>query len=797
MSRLLLWVLCFVPIVLSAQSQQYSRVKISLLENSITQLSELGVEVDHGTFAPYRYIINEYSQEELTRIQEAGFSYEVLIEDVVSYYQSPNRESTSVPTRVLNECNAVLDSFQQYPYTTPENYTYGSMGGYLTYAELLLVLDDMHEKYPNLISKKEKIGDYETTDGNNILWIRLSDNPEIDEDEPEVLYTALHHAREPNSLAQMVFYLWYMLENYETDSYVRYLVDNTEMYFIPVVNPDGYIYNETIEPDGGGLWRKNRHDNEDGSHGVDLNRNYGHFWAFDNQGSSFNPSSSTYRGTEAFSEIETQAVADFCLEHDFKISQNYHSFGNLLIHPWGYNDLPTEEDSIFKAFGREMIDENNFVLGTGTETVGYVVNGDSDDWMYGEQIEKNKIYSFTPEVGGQIDGFWPDQKNIDYLNRSNVLLNQKTAHLSADLINITESSAAPILIARENNLFFDVQMLGLSGGRYALTLLSDSPYVQQSIDQQNIELDFWEKQQVVFPYSISEDASSFTEIPFQLLIDNGSYTDTLEISKVYMGTEVTSELVVQEDFTNIENWNSDIWGPTGQDFISPPFSMTDSEKGNYPPGLDATVDLNLEVDLTSAIFASVSFWAKWQVENDFDYVQFLISTDGGDTYNPMCGKYTNPGSVSQRNGEPLYDGLQSKWVKEEISLEEYLGETIQFRFRIVTDGFVELDGFYFDDFSVLTSEDLPSNSEDLIDIEFNTKIVPNPADDACSIFIENEEINRIGSVRVLNIFGQLMQSYKPSPEIKLATADLTSGIYLVEFVGTNNETFTKKIMIQH
>ena len=60
---------------------------------------------------------------------------------------------------------------------------------------------------------------------------------------------------------------------------LRNIVDSTEMYFIPCVNPDGYVYNETTNPNGGGYWRKNRRNNNDGSYGVDLNRNYGYEWA--------------------------------------------------------------------------------------------------------------------------------------------------------------------------------------------------------------------------------------------------------------------------------------------------------------------------------------------------------------------------------------------------------------------------------------------------------------------------------------------------------------------------------------
>jgi len=103
-----------------------------------------------------------------------------------------------------------------------------------------------------------------------------------------------------------------------------------------MVNPDGYTYNENTYPNGGGMWRKNRRVNGGNEFGVDINRNYGYKWGYDNQGSSPDSSSETYRGPGAFSETETQAVKYFAEQHNIQITLNYHTYGNLLIYPWGY-----------------------------------------------------------------------------------------------------------------------------------------------------------------------------------------------------------------------------------------------------------------------------------------------------------------------------------------------------------------------------------------------------------------------------------------------------------------------------
>ena len=119
------------------------------------------------------------------------------------------------------------------------------------------------------------------------------------------------------------------------------------MWFIPVVNPDGYVYNESIEPNGGGMHRKNRRDTNCGngtSRGVDLNRNFGYNWGENDIGSSPNPCSDVYRGESSFSEPETQALRDFILNHNFKNVLNFHTYANTYIHPFGSGLYPEEPD---------------------------------------------------------------------------------------------------------------------------------------------------------------------------------------------------------------------------------------------------------------------------------------------------------------------------------------------------------------------------------------------------------------------------------------------------------------------
>jgi hypothetical protein len=299
--------------------ERYARVTISLIGKNIETLAALGIETDHGDFLPGRSLTTELSESELKRVQTAGFQTEVLIADLQQWYREQAQDPSAAPRS--SGCDNLTPS-----YPTPANYTYGTMGGYHTYQQMLDVLDDMAAKFPNLITTKKPVSDTIVTwEGRPLWYVKISDNANVDEDETEVLYTALHHAREPNSASQLLFYMWHLLENYTIDPEIQYIVNNEELYFIPCINPDGYVWNETTNPDGGGFWRKNRRVNGDTTFGVDLNRNYGYFWGNDNVGSSPNSNFETYRGPGPFSEPETRTVRDFCRAHDFVFALNYHT----------------------------------------------------------------------------------------------------------------------------------------------------------------------------------------------------------------------------------------------------------------------------------------------------------------------------------------------------------------------------------------------------------------------------------------------------------------------------------------
>lgn len=331
------------------------------------------------------FIVDE-KQYEL--IKKKGIKYIEIINDVVKWFLYKNNQSKQ--------------NFYKIKSDLPKGFIYGSMGGYPKIDEFVSMLDTMSNLYPDFVKTKESIG--KTYEGRDIYLIKIS-NYKINKEKNKILFTGLHHAREGASLTSLLYYMFYILENYERDPIIKYLLDNREFYFIPMLNPDGYAYNQLTNPDGGGMWRKNRtpYGNE---FGVDLNRNYGYMWGYDDFGSSSQPSYITYRGPKPFSENETQAIKKLCESNIFVSAINYHTYGNLIIYPWGYTNLQPPDVDWYRYLSSKIVKKINYKYGNAYETVGYKTNGDSDDWLYGEDKSKNKIFAFTSELGSSTDYFW-------------------------------------------------------------------------------------------------------------------------------------------------------------------------------------------------------------------------------------------------------------------------------------------------------------------------------------------------------------------------------------------------------
>jgi murein tripeptide amidase MpaA len=216
----------------------------------------------------------------------------------------------------------------------------GWLSAYMSYPEAAAALSALASAYPAL-TELTSIG--QSHEGNDIWALKVSDNASTDENEPEVLINGNHHAREVITPIICVAMAESLLTNYGTDPQYTEWVDEREIWFVPVVNPDGLLWVESNDL----FWRKNRWvDPGSGTtYGVDLNRNYPYEWGHDNNGSDASKSGTTYRGPSAGSEPETQVMMAFIDSREFKYVLSFHAYGNLTLWGPGYKPaLPVDQD---------------------------------------------------------------------------------------------------------------------------------------------------------------------------------------------------------------------------------------------------------------------------------------------------------------------------------------------------------------------------------------------------------------------------------------------------------------------
>ena len=549
----LLLIIClgFLGINVNAQqAQKYHRIAAVVSNDQFRELMKSGLEIDHYQYSN-GFLRAEVSDADIRLMTLKNIRVKYIINDIeknlTAYNALVDKGLVNVPP-----VNAVT-------VPTPSGFgtggTYGPTGGitrHFTFQEMQDELDEMRALYPNLITVKSSIGT--TEQGRPLLMVKISDNPDVDENEPEIFLNAVHHAREPIGMTQALFFMWHLLENYNNDKEINTLLNSSEIYIMPCVNPDGYVYNATQSPAGGGMWRKNRHNNGNGTYGVDNNRNYGYLWG--GNGSSGTTSSETYRGTAPFSELENQTIRNFCNSRQFVTEFNYHSYGNYCIYPFSavaVNNNP--EIPLFNQLSVFLTEDNGFLYGNCQQTLNYIADGEAADWAYGEQTSKGKMYGFTPEIGTGSDGFYPAASRILPLCNSMIVMNMNLLRVSAKY-GVVTSLAAPTVSAFSNTLPFNLKNYSLYPATYTVGLTPLSAFVTsfdatitisgvgllQTVSNQN-------------NYTLDPSTPDGTFLDFAISTDNGYHTriDTVTIQFRCVAPTGTSTTSITTNSANA-NW---------------------------------------------------------------------------------------------------------------------------------------------------------------------------------------------------------------------------------------------------
>ncbi|MCH8012005.1 MAG: immune inhibitor A [Candidatus Marinimicrobia bacterium] len=684
--------------IISAETV-YQQVRIYYTDISdLDKITVIGIPLDHVLIKKGVFVELAATEDQVGKLINEGFQVEIIQKNLTRFYQE--RFQLAVKRH--------------------RGFELGSMGGNYTFDEFVSELDSLHGLYPTLVSEKMSIGlSYE---GRDIWAVKVSDNVDLDENqggdiEPLVLYTGVTHAREPLGMMNLIYFIYFLCENYGNDDWATDIIENRELWFIPVINPDGYVYNESNHPGGGGMHRKNRRPVcTQGNQGVDLNRNYSYDWGLNKQGSSPDSCSDLYRGEGPFSEPETSVIRDFIESKNFKNVLHYHVYSNLLIHSFGMGEYPPEPDlSMLREFGAEMTKFNHYLVGTGIETVGYYVNGDAVDWSYGDQ----GLVSYTPEIGRFSDGFWPSPDRIIPLCEENVRPNLYFAKIAGSLLKVVNVEVDQEFFNPGDtlSLSFDIQNIGLrnSLGSVIVTVMPMNNNL--SIVQSVVELGVIESRQLVnfpspFDIVVGSSVGEGCHSGIIIKITDGEYETFHDTVTFIIGEPV---IAIQDDAeSGMDNWTGGSWG-LSDDAPQGDSSFTDSPTGNYDSYDSNPFEWADTIDLTLSAKPILSFSAKWDIEATWDFVQVQASTDGI-SWTSLKGKHTRPGSGRgvQPVGEPGYDGVQSQWVEEECDLSAFAGEPSVFvRFVVMSDNYTEGDGFYVDEIKILAFPDLELSEGDV------------------------------------------------------------------------------------
>ncbi len=717
--RFIITMLISLIYIMGTAQIKYARVVISVPKSQVKFLYQSDLGIDHGYYddMPGTFTTTIHSADTLL-LRQLGYRFTVTTDDETAWFQQNNdpadfyRYSIN-PAQVPSAGNRLLYNAPAQAIgtliATPAAFSNGSMGGYYTLAELKQKLDNMVAAYPSLV-KIDTIG---YTFENRPLWmVKLSDNVKTDEPEAEMLYTGLHHAREPNSMMNLVFFMQYLLENYASNARIAELINSRQLFFIPCMNPDGYEYNRIMNPSGGGLHRKNR-SNTGSTNGVDLNRNYTPGWGYDNTGSSPTPSSDTYRGTAAFSEKETTALRDWLRNRKVTFTLNHHTYGGTFVIPPSCPCLSVTaaENSALRYIGAANARYNFYIVGTDPETVGYSTNGVTEDFLLaGDAGFRGKILGATPESG---TAFWPAASQIIPTCKDLFYGNLQSALFAGSYTKVEDRNSIAVN-ALSGSFGFTAQRIGLldSPTRVALIPLENIATVGTPVTI-NSMTNYLDTINGAVAYTLSAGIQSGQRIRYVwsavtagiTVLDTVTcfYTPTILFTDNMEGSSVSAKWTVSSG-----------WNYTTTAAYSGAKSLAESPSGNYTANAALTATCNTTLDLSNATNAMMSFRLRHNSQNGYDKLQVQTSPNGS-TYTAAAGSNTVAESKGTIGGLPAYTGLQNTWSKEVINLSGLLGNpAARVRFQFTSDAATQADGFYIDDVEIIKTTSAPLPARKLV-----------------------------------------------------------------------------------
>ncbi|MFO7653762.1 MAG: M14 family zinc carboxypeptidase [Candidatus Krumholzibacteriia bacterium] len=574
-----------------------------------------------------------------------------------------------------------------------------------------------------------------SVEGRELWGAVISDHVDQHEAEPEIRLSSSMHGDEPVGMVMLLNLVEYLTDNHGQPGFedVTALVDDHEIHVLPLHNPDGYVAHSRYN-----------------ANGRDLNRNFPV------------PDGSIGDDGTWTEEVETIALKDHGLAHHFVVSQNGHGGAIVVNYPWDHTYALTPDDAAIVRLALEY-SQYNLPMYTGPFDQGitngaqwYVVEGSLQDWSYHE----TGCIDLTVELYGSK---WPDASLLEDLwndNRESLVhfiaaarygvngvvtaadsglplaatvtvvgidqpVSTDPAH--GDYYKLLDTGTYDVVFSAEGHVTHTEYGVTTAWGTPTVLDVALQPAAHGDVSgvvadlrgnglAAAVEVRTHPMGDLVATIDTGPGggySASLVHGEYELTARSDGYAPASQVVAIgaasvvadfALAAMVVAYPIVSDFDADTGVWSGD-WGlaspPDGYDGGN---SLTDSPGGNYPSGADLATVCATAVDLGEAIGAEVSFQARWSIESSWDAAFFQISTDGGVTWDNVATEFTRAGSgqgVQQPAGTPLFDGSQSNWLLNTVDLASYLGQPdVRFRFLLRSDGSVQRDGMYVDDFTV-------------------------------------------------------------------------------------------------
>jgi len=630
------------------------------------------------------------------------------------------------PDKAQDDATAPVPAASDFPFRT----TYPSI------AVLYAWYDTLITEYPGLVTKID-IGN--SWQGRDMWVLKITSNEEgVAGDKPDVLIEANIHAREWSTSNAAAYFAWLLLYNYDTNDTIHWLVNNREIYVLPMVNPDGYFYDGNGNEAAQQMWRKNRNNSAASPNGVDLNRNWDIDW------SSGNPTKTAedYHGMAPFSEYETKCIRDFMLAYGIDTFQCLHSYAGVLLIPWCYTSGTCPHDTWYRGTAAKMtlltslygVNSSHYDYGQAYEMIGYTAPGGSIDWAYDALGAQG--FCFEVETGGA--GFYPDSADIMIINNDidDALVYQAriadtdigdgttnlfppvpyivygnvydgTGPIAGTLVTITNTATSEsISVVTDSNGYFE-----LDYGKFSSYTTAQTFHISADVYSGNFTIDStWGKKIILAPVDPPTDLTvdwwgSGNAVLYEQGFE-GDGTPTLAELGWSTGGASTDWQVAHPTGLGGNYGNPD---PTsayeGSFVIGNDLTGLGSYPGDYQPSIATNSNWirSAAIVCTGATDVTLSFQRYLGVEQPaYDHAYIEVSTDGT-TFSQV---WTNPATIAD-----------STWSLQEYDISTWAdgAATVYVRFEIgSTDTAWQYCGWNIDDLLVEGNVNTGANDNNLL-----------------------------------------------------------------------------------